>query len=146
MPYSEEDWTEEREQILAQELADACPNCGRTGFYGPREAEGDRQYRMCKFCGFYQGVDEEPEQLRPCAHQCENQTEILGAPEIQWVSPDETTYSCFHCDEEVDAEDSTIVPPVENDAHPWTEVPQGLTYGQYYEFWQGVLGKPRAYL
>lgn len=33
-----------------------CPGCGVIGFYSPREV-GNRKYRACKFCGFWQEVD-----------------------------------------------------------------------------------------
>ena len=34
-----------------------CPNCKVIGFYAPREDDGGRKYRGCKFCGFWQEVD-----------------------------------------------------------------------------------------
>jgi hypothetical protein len=56
MTYTDADWSAEYLALFAKSLAPPpCPSCGRTGFYGPRRADDDRRYRLCKFCGFYQG-------------------------------------------------------------------------------------------
>lgn len=146
VPYTVADWRAERERIQPQEIAAACRSCGRTGFYGPREADNGRKYRLCKFCGFYQCVGEDPVQFRPCAHQCESWPEVLGAPYIQWIGPDQKSYDCFYCAEDVPSGPTAIPRPAETEDHPWREVPQGLTYGGYQRFWLRWIGKPRRFL
>ncbi|MDP3763386.1 MAG: hypothetical protein Q8Q92_01880 [bacterium] len=46
----------------------SCPWCKIIGFYGPRVA-GERKYRACKFCGWWQEVGEE-DPYRCTAVQC----------------------------------------------------------------------------
>jgi hypothetical protein len=64
--YTEGQWKEEMEisssTFCGQHWAAGsckipCPKCGTIGFYGPRhDPSGNRKYRACKFCGFWQEV------------------------------------------------------------------------------------------
>ena len=52
-------WDEECFALFAEGRDPSlCPACGRSGFYGPRVGPDGTRYRSCRFCGFYQGVDD----------------------------------------------------------------------------------------
>ncbi len=125
-----------------------CPECGRTGFFGPRYAEEDnRKYRLCKFCGFYQQVAAEPEQLRPCVHACGKVPLVAGHPYITWVGSWQQSFDCDYCGStglEVEANPASV--PAHDSAHPWWNVPASGSWAQYREFWANNGAPERVYL
>ena len=144
LEYNMSDWEEESYQLFV-ERADPqpCPRCGTTGFYGPRAVDPGIKYRACRFCGFWQSVDGEPEQCRPTSHGCEEWPECARAPYIWWVRQDTKRYTCPFCRQEVNVVSHNsfmkgvlILSPLENLDHPWRKVPQNRTYSYYLRFWE----------
>jgi hypothetical protein len=142
--YTEENWEEESYALLA-ERADPnhCPNCGLTGFFGPRARDDAPKFRECRFCGFYQEVGQQPKRRRPVAHGCDEWPEIAGAPYIWWIAPDERFFVCAFCGQRAPAETSNvfmkgagITAPSDDPGHPWWNVPQDESYSFYYNFWE----------
>src|SRR6266852_5318833 len=106
------DWDEEFRSIFARrEPPPLCPGCYRSGFYGPRKA-GNRSYRMCKFCGFYQALADQAVQLIATAHNCAAWPQIIGAKYIWWVQPKEAEYECPSCGAAVSVSSSTVKRPI----------------------------------
>jgi len=122
-----------------------CPGCKRMGFFGPRKASGDRLYWLCKFCGLYQGIDEDPVQCIATVHSCFSWPTIAGAPYIWWVRPGEVKYECPWCKTVVYTQQVTVRRPADDDSHPWWQVPQDLTFEAASTFWHDH-GQSRVYL
>ena len=100
--YTEDDWDSEMAALYSERgCPPGCPQCGRSGFYGPREAEGSRRYRACKFCGFWQHVGQPAVTNKPTVHNCEEWPKVAGAAYTWWVQPDEEIYTCPYCGVEV---------------------------------------------
>lgn len=142
--YSESDW-EEESYTLFGERADPvpCPECGRTGFYGPRAADPDGKFRICRFCGFCQPVGDVPVQLRPVVHGCAEWPECARAPYVWWIPPDATRFTCPFCGRGAVVEPRNrflkgvvVDPPSADSSHPWHRVPQGRSYSYYLKFWE----------
>ena len=141
--YTEQDWEDQSYALLAEGSdPEQCPECGLTGFYGPRAREGALKYRECRFCGFYQMVGQRPRRLRPVVHDCEEWPEIADAPYIWWIASDERWYECSFCGKRTPVERSNtfvrgtgIVAPSDDPTHPWWHVPQDQSYAYYREFW-----------
>jgi hypothetical protein len=114
-----------------------CPHCRRTGFYGPRQAQGrTRQYRLCRFCGFEQEVGGPAVMLVASVHGCPEWRAIAGAPYIWWVRPDEASYRCPYCRASVDVERARVPPPFQDPAHAWWKVPQGMSHDESLAYWE----------
>ena len=144
LEYSLEDWESDSYQLFV-ERADPqpCPQCGRTGFYGPRASDPALKYRACRFCGFWQSVGHDPVQFRPTAHGCEKWPECARAPYIWWVHPAEKRYTCAYCAQQVQVESHNsfmkgvlVLAPMDYLDHPWRNVPQNRTYSYYLRFWE----------
>ncbi len=89
---------------------------------------------MCKFCGFYQAVSEDADQLRPCVHGCKHL--CAGAPYITWVPAAASVFTCGACKAEgLDVESYVGSAPTEDPGHLWWKVPQNLSAVKYREFW-----------
>ena len=121
----------------------ACPECGRTGFYGPRAADGIPKSRSCRFCGFSQRVLCEPTRLRPVAHDCDDWPDCAGAPYIWWIPMEERWYTCSFCGHRVAVrggnsfvKSAAITAPSDDPSHAWWKVPQNQSYGAYYKYWE----------
>ena len=143
--YRKSDWNAEFMTVFAQRAAPpSCPGCNRTAFFGPRKA-GDREYRLCKFCGFYQGVGADPHQCVATVHGCAGWPSIAGAPYIWWLQPDETEYQCRYCQTLVQVSATVVPRPVQDRAHPWWQVPQNMSFEQARAFWVQH-EQPRVYL
>jgi len=112
-----------------------CPECGRTGFYGPRLDVAERRYRQCRFCGFTQGVGEAPVRYRAVVHECAVCPSCARAPYLWWVSPGVSAWTCPFCDEWVDPGAAEVLRPVEDEKHPWWRVPQHRSRFYYSRFW-----------
>lgn len=69
-----------------------CPECGNIGFYSPRSG-GERKYRACKFCGFWQDVDERPGHCRIMI--CDNHTGPFA--KINWQYQGNQGKDCDGC-------------------------------------------------
>jgi hypothetical protein len=115
----------------------ACPACGRVGFYGPRVVgAGAVRFRCCRFCGFYQAVDEAPTRAQPTAHDCAEWPEIARARYIWWAPPGQESYRCPFCGATVAVTDHLVTGPSDDRDHPWWRVPQGKTRFYYARFWE----------
>ncbi len=124
-----------------------CPDCGRTGFYGPRIDATDRRYRQCRFCGFTQMVDEDATRYQPTVHTCEAWPECARAPYIWWVPSDVTSFLCPFCHARLPVETVRVVGPVQDRKHPWWRVPQGRSRPYYMRFWENwAVTKGRVHL
>ena len=113
-----------------------CPECRRTGFYGPRIDPTERHYRQCRFCGFTQMVAEVPTRYRPTVHSCSKWPECARAPYIWWVPPEVESYLCPFCSKRVAVAEAAIAPPADDAAHPWWKVPQDRSRAYYQRFWE----------
>ncbi|UCF21251.1 MAG: hypothetical protein JSU87_07680 [Gemmatimonadota bacterium] len=133
--YSEQDWQEELRRHSEGRPPSACPACGRTGFYGPRDDPAGQHLRHCSFCGFQQRVGGEPTRLIPCVHDCDKVVWIAGAPQIAWVDPGQEVYECEFCGGRADVQACTVASPGDDPAHPWWDVPQNLSHEDYIRFW-----------
>jgi hypothetical protein len=130
-------WDEECFALFAEGRDPSlCPACGRTGFYGPRVGPDGERYRSCRFCGFYQRVDERPRRAVPSAHGCAWWPEIARAPYLWWVLPEDPEYRCPFCQAKVKPADHAATAPSDDPAHPWWKVPQGRNRFYYMRFWE----------
>lgn len=144
--YTEDDWDSEMAALFSEGGGPgSCPSCTRSGFYGPREAEGPRRYRACKFCGFWQDVGQPPVTNKATVHNCEEWPAVAGAAYIWWVRPDEDSYSCPYCAAEVRIDEAFVTAPAQDSSHPWWRVPQGMTLDEAADFW-ATHGQNRVYL
>ena len=142
---SASDWDEEFRAIFARRVPPpACPACHRSAFYGPRKTD-DRIYQMCKFCGLYQAPNGDPVQLVATVHGCRGWPQIVGAPYVWWVQPDEQSYECPYCGSKVTVSSVSVPRPADDSVHPWWAVPQGMTFEEARHFWVEH-GQPRVYL
>lgn len=106
MIFSEAEWKKEMDQVsfcgkhpnwFYSTCTISCPNCHSLGFYGPKMTVNEakeiiRKYRACKFCGFWQEVDD-GEPYRCIALYCGS----CGA--YDWTTPkgEEDYKSCGQC-------------------------------------------------
>ncbi|NIN11525.1 MAG: hypothetical protein GTN62_08470 [Gemmatimonadales bacterium] len=136
-PYTLTDWEEEAFATFGEGQAPGpCPECGRTGFYGPRVADPERRYRQCRFCGFTQDVGQPPTQYRPTAHSCGEWPQCARASYIWWVPPGLGSYRCPFCGEDVKVSEALVARPVDDPDHPWWRVPQRRKRFYYLRFWE----------
>ena len=138
--YTVEGWEAEMAALYgARDAPAACPSCGRTGFYGPRQDEKKtRRYRLCKFCGFGQDVGKEPVSYLATVHRCKQWLYIAGAPYIWWVPPGEDSYTCPYCHGTVNVATGVVPTPYRDRSHPWWNVPQGLPHSEYRDYWYSL--------
>lgn len=142
--YTLEDWERESYALFVERSDPApCPECGRTGFHGPRARDPGRRFRACRFCGFWQVVGHKPIRLVPTVHDCSEWPECARAAYIWWVHPDEKRYTCPYCRQLVPVvghnvfmKGALITPPSEDPDHPLRKVPQNRTYSYYQRFWE----------
>ncbi len=113
----------------------ACPECGRTGFFGPRFVEPDVKCRSCRFCGFWQRTDSVPERHLPTSHDCADWPKISRAAYVWWVAPTIDFYECPFCNARVDVPLSIVPAPIEDIDHPWWKVPQQKPQQVYQRLW-----------
>lgn len=134
--YTRPDWDAESYALFA-EGGDpgGCPDCGRTGFYGPRFVEPDLRCRACRFCGFWQFVEERAVRFLPTGHGCAQWPEVSKAPYIWWVPPDSDSYDCPFCEHLVEVPLSLLIVPFEDSEHPWWKIPQRRTQSFYQRLW-----------
>jgi hypothetical protein len=112
--YTESDWEEESYRLFMERSDPApCPQCGRTGFFGPRAADPGLKFRACRFCGFWQAIGEKKQ------------------------------FDCPYCGQVAKVEShnafergSAQLAPVDDPDHPWRKVPQGRPYSYYLRFWE----------
>jgi hypothetical protein len=135
--YHRQEWDEESYALFA-EGGDpgACPDCGRTGFYGPRFADPEERFRDCRFCGFFQMVDVPARRYVPTAHDCETWPEVSQVPYIWWVSPDLDAFDCPFCTEPILVDSATVPSPIDTPKHPWWKIPQGRSQPFYQRLWR----------
>jgi len=137
MTYTAAEWEEECMASFGEGRDPGpCPDCGRTGFYGPRIDATDRHYRQCRFCGFTQMVGEEPIQHQPTVHGCAEWPVCARAPYVWWVRGDVESYLCPFCGKRVSVADATIPRPVDDPSHAWWKVPQHRNRFYYVRFWE----------
>ena len=143
-PYSEQDWDDESYALFGARADPVpCPDCGRTGFYGPRAKDPDEKLRTCRFCGFCQAVDHMPVRFRPVVHGCADWPKCARAPYLWWITPDTTQFLCPYCGQKVEVETRNqfmkgvlVAAPSVDSEHPWQKVPQGRSYSYYLRFWE----------
>lgn len=135
--YTASDWDAESFALFA-EGADpsACPECNRTGFFGPRVVDEVIKCRACRFCGFWQRVGHPPTTMLPTAHDCATWPVVSKAPYIWWVLPDVQSYHCPYCRDEVIVPRSIVVKPSDAQDHPWHKIPQGRSRAFYQRLWE----------
>jgi hypothetical protein len=137
LPYSPQDWEEDCMASFGEGRDPSpCPDCGRTGFYGPRIDATERHYRQCRFCGFTQMVGEEPQRSRPTAHDCDAWPECARAPYLWWVGPEIESYLCPYCGKRASVADALAPRPVDDTSHSWWKVPQNRKRSYYMRFWE----------
>jgi hypothetical protein len=145
-PFLEQDWKEMMDAFQEKQPPFPCPECGRQGFYGVR-SDGNtppRLYHMCKFCGFFQNVGGDPQQLIPTVHSC-GRPAVLGTPYVQWAQPSETTRQCEGCGDTYSVASHTAQRPHDDTHHPWHQVPTSGTFEDYAAFW-ALNGLGKVYL
>lgn len=145
-PYSLRAW---RRDWVARDRGDVprpCPKCRTIGFFGPR-IRPFCQYRACRFCGFWQDVDQDPEYRLPTVHGCLNWPVIAGAPYIWWVPVHADTYACPFCPEDVERSAAKAANPFFVRSHPWGKLPQNRMGRWYRAYWaQWRLSRGRTFL
>ena len=155
LSYTEEDWESDSYDLYAERSDPApCPDCGRTGFFGPRAQDPGLKFRACRFCGFTQEVDHAPVRYLPTAHDCDEWPTCAKAPYLWWVPPDVTEYHCPYCGQQVHVFGVNMyhpgaiqTAPQEDKEHPWWRVPQGRPYKYYLRFWENwPVTKGRVFL
>jgi predicted RNA-binding Zn-ribbon protein involved in translation (DUF1610 family) len=145
--YSESVWRWEQQVIESGAEPLPCPKCGRTGFYGPRTRRWHRNYRACRFCGFWQDLDDKAKYCRSVVHGCSRWPHVAGAPYIWWVLPGQRAFTCPYCMAEVRVESAEVNNPYFNRSHPWWKVPQNKSQARYMKFWaQWPMSRGRPYL
>lgn len=143
--YSATDWDTEFMAVFARRSAPpACPDCHRTGFFGPRKAQ-DRTYRLCKFCGAYQATGGQPVQCLATVHNCSEWPTVAGAANVWWVQPHETKYQCPYCGTSVEVSAALVKRPLDDPTHPWWRVAQNMSFDTARSFWLAH-GQARVYL
>ena len=134
--YVFETWEEDLYQAYALGADPSpCPQCGSTGFYGPRFAEPDLRLRSCRFCGFWQEIAEPPERATAVVHGCAAWPQAARAPYLWWVPPSASSLDCPFCEESVSVGKHCVTPPSDDPAHPWWKVPQTRGADYYRRFW-----------
>ena len=137
LTYSRENWDFETYEVFGEGRdPNPCPQCERIGFYGPRIEEPGRRYRQCRFCGFTQDIDQEPEQYRPTVHDCSDWPEVARAPYIWWASRSVSTFRCPFCRQRGVVSRSLVARPIDQHDHNWWKVPQGRKRSYYLRFWE----------
>lgn len=135
--YAFETWEDELYRLYALgEDPNPCPQCGSTGFFGPRFAEPNLRLRSCRFCGFWQEIAEAPQRATPVVHDCDAWPDAARAPYIWWVPPSSTSLACPFCDADVSVAEYCTTPPSDDPKHPWWKVPQGRGAEYYRRFWE----------
>ncbi len=142
--FTDADWEDQSYSLMAEQAPPTpCPNCGRTGFFGPRALDGQPKFVACRFCGYFQAVGQAPTRLRPVTHDCENWPQAAGAPYIWWIPMDEKWYVCHYCQRRLAVagrnafvRGAAVTPPADDPNHPWWKVPQGASYDTYYKLWE----------
>ena len=136
--FTRQDWEAEVKALQSAQAAPfQCPGCERTGFYGPRQDEArTARYWLCKFCGFGQDAGGEPFDHIPTVHGCPNWLAVAGAPYVWWVRPGVPSYRCPYCSEMVQVPFARVTAPWLDKAHPWWNIPQGLSHRDSFEFWE----------
>ncbi|MBI4499676.1 MAG: hypothetical protein HY700_00805 [Gemmatimonadetes bacterium] len=143
--YTDTEWEAENAALWAGANPQSCPQCTRTGFYGPRKNRAERKYRACRFCGFWQVVGRNPEQYRASVPRCHGWPQAAGAPYLWWAAPGEESYACEHCGHLVDVQATLIDAPAQDRSHPWWNVPQNLTQAEYTRYWVRNGAGPRLF-
>ncbi len=143
--YSEADWRADVDHHDTGGDNRPCLQCGRRGFYGPRDDGHGRHYRLCKYCGLLQNTGEKPVQCLATAHTCPSWPHICGAPYIWWVTPAERTYPC-DCGQTVAVAAARIAGPVDDQQHPWASLPDLIDQGTSSRFWTSQGQSGRVYL
>lgn len=134
--YTKADWEAESFALFA-EGADpaACPECGKTGFFGPRVVNEVIKCRACRFCGFWQQIDHAPLHQLPTVHGCSQWPEVSKALYVWWVLPDVESYTCPFCSGTVKVPLSLVGMPVDELEHPWRRIPQRRSQSFYQRLW-----------
>lgn len=135
--YSFETWEDDLYRLYALgEDPEPCPQCGLTGFFGPRFVEPNLRLRSCRFCGLWQEIDKAPQMATPVVHGCDGWPQAARAPYLWWVPPTATSFQCPFCRHRADTAASRVTPPSDDPQHPWWKVPQRRDADYYRRFWE----------
>ena len=141
LAYTMDDWSLQNSELTNGAKPRSCPQCNRVGFYGTFRADGPRFYHACKFCGFWQHVEDvRASSYRATAHDCADWLQVCGAPYVWYVPLDEEEYECPYCHETVKVKEVLVAPPVANREHPWWDLPQDLATQVAYKEWWAAKG------
>ena len=147
-PYTTAQWEAECFAAFGEGRDQApCPDCGQTGFFGPRIDATERGYRQCRFCGYTQSVGEAPQRFQPVVHSCSGWPTSARAPYVWWIAPTVESFLCPFCSRRLPVEEVLTARPIDDKEHPWWRVPQGRKRFYYLRFWENwSVTKGRAYL
>ena len=146
--YTATHWDEEAFTLFAEGRdPPVCPQCGTTGFYGPRVAPDGTRFRACRFCGLYQVVGGPALRAQPSVHGCATWPEVARARYIWWAPPGAREYACPFCAETVVIAETITGVPATDPMHAWWKVPHRRTRFWYASFWaQWPYTKGRIFL
>ncbi len=128
LSYTLLDWQDELQALRANGDPPPCPCCSRRGFYEPKLAEPNRRYRACKFCGFWQDVDESPREV--IRYECQGPGHWVAdwkVPTKKWTCSCGKTYSL----------DQRVPWPADDPTHRWNQAPASGTQEDFRRFWSG---------
>ena len=127
LSYAVDDWQSEWAALRANGDPPPCPCCRRCGFYEPKLAPPSRRYRACKFCGFWQDVDESPREI--IRYECQGPGGHWAA---DWKVPTESwTCSCG----KTYSPEERVPWPADDAAHWWNQAPTSGTQNDFRKFW-----------
>ena len=133
LAYTPTDWQRENDALEEGGDPQPCPCCDRRGFYEPREADYDRRYRACKFCGFWQDVGKQPHEI--IRYECRRSDHYAA----DWKEPQES-WACPKCSCEFNPPDA-VAWPADDSSHHWHQAPRKGTQQQYRDFWEAKGGR-----
>ena len=128
LTYSLDEWQRDLDALRANSDPPPCPCCSRRGFYEPKWAEPNRHYRACKFCGFFQNVDDAPYDV--IRYECRDPNHDVVA---DWKVPTET-WTCTLCGR-LYLPVQHVPWPADDPLHPWNQVPISGSQDEYRRFW-----------
>jgi len=134
---SVEEWEDEDRALRDGGDPTPCPRCGRRGFYGPRFAVPSRKYFACKFCGYWQDVNQPPHVI--IRYEC-NQPDHRVA---DWKRPDEG-WQCPGCGHAYQPVDAVAWPATVLD-HLWRSMPEAGSQADFIDALRQIDNKPRPF-
>lgn len=131
--YTREQWDADDQALKAGDNPLSCPCGSQAGCYAPRHDGVARWYRACKFCGFWQDVNQPPHRI--IRYECFDRDHYVA----DWKEPHES-WTCPCCARTFDP--TMAVPwPADSKCHLWHALPQAGSQASYRHFWESLLGK-----